>query len=109
MKNSHHYYCKFCQKLLLVYLHPGSSHTAMCTNCRIDYVVSGTHTCAQTYYLEGLVYHALIMHLDTGFTFVTFEDSQQQEDIVFRTTFPDTKPEDALALAKRLHHLKAFI
>jgi hypothetical protein len=101
------YACKFCQKLLLVYISPGTAHTVDCSNCRISYVVSGNTTCAQTYYLEGPVYHALIMHLDTGFTFVTFMDTLQ--DIVFRATFPDTKPEDALALAKRLHNLKAFL
>jgi hypothetical protein len=93
--------CKFCkEKCALV-----SGYELTCRKCDMEFIVTDTYH-NQTYRLRDNEIALMSMHLDTNRTYIYF--FSPTKCITIHGTFPDTKPEDALELARRLTNLKAF-
>jgi hypothetical protein len=114
--------CRFCDKSLII-----SMYALECKDCHVKYLAthsaptwSNWHYIRQTYQLQDPEYilHALTMDFEKKeSTLWIFTDPghilSEQPTPMKRATFAgisiDTKPEDALTLARRYHRLLVFI
>jgi hypothetical protein len=91
-----------------------------CKDCQVDFISrqigstldSPWKTYWYTFKFRDPIYHALNMDFDSNQTTIWLHnpngDLLRQIPIKLPQTFPDTRPETALSLARRLHHLIAF-
>ncbi len=96
------YFCLFCHNVCSVLPH----YNFFCfQKCKVEFQIVDHQLVSLTYRLEDPVYSHLIMQLGTQFTTV-----YGRPDIRFSIPeiWPQTKPKDAINLAKRLHKLLAF-
>jgi hypothetical protein len=99
--------CKFCDKKLQYDQVGYMCLDYMCPDCNVKFLVNSGRCYYITYYFKDEVYHAMSMNLNENTTsiFIFINNALVLE---FNMIFPDTKPEDAMKLAKRLHNISAF-
>ena len=104
--------CSFCHKYLIPAKY--ESYSFVCHDCNVEVSINDHHRFAITYRLNDPDIFALIMHLDTEFTILAFNNDSPLRDrfkhprLTIKGIWPDTKPQDALNLAKRILKLLIF-
>lgn len=107
--------CPFCNAQLRIQMYQSE-----CKDCQVNFISrqighkldSPWKTYWYTFKFQDPIYHALNMDFDKGQTIVWLNDPNgnplHQIRLDIPSIFPDTRPETALSLARRLHHLIAF-
>lgn len=100
-------YCQFCGATW-----PVGFYQFSCLNCDVKYTVTKAGQYEYIiYYLKHPIYYSVAMDMRTNTTIVWYQPDNPQHDRVrleIPQVFPQTKPNEALLLAQRLHKLVAF-
>lgn len=106
--------CPFCNAQLRIQMYKSE-----CKDCQVDFLStqmgnrldSPWYTYYFTFKFQDEVYHSLNIDFSKGHTLIWLNNKEEplnQHRIDIPSIFPDTRPETALALARKLHHLIAF-
>jgi len=90
--------CKFCKSTAII-----TAGTTTCYNCDVQF-----NSFAITYYIYGPFYYSLVMYLNKEITIKQGSNDFLLKQIIIPYVYPETKPEDALSLAKQIYNLSAL-